>query len=283
MKIIRKVLCLVLSLSVLLSMAACGGGTTPPVPSATDPVIQGKPEPTDPKQEATDPPTEATDPVVTVDPRGVYRCTGIHTQDENEYHEAPAGNAIEIYDDGYGLIYVDDYIYDLHWTAEGNKLTATTVAEVELTMEGTLNGDVLEAVFDGAYLLFEKKSQQEFAEEALDFLHMMMDGTPQKFAVAYLGWKEETEDLQSWMEKKCTLLLDNEAFIPLIPQERIFGTAGEVYCVVPADSNAKVVVRRLQDTPYAEEEGVKEVLYEGESSDPLSSCATPGTSIRIPR
>ena len=267
MKIIRKGLCLVLTLSVLLSMAACGGGTTPPAPSATDPAIQEKP--TDPKQEATDPTAVTTDPVVMVDPRGVYRCTGIHTQDENEYHEAPAGNAIEIYDDGYGLLYVDDYIYDLHWTAEGNKLTATTVAEVELTLEGTLNGDVLEAVFDGAYLRFEKKSQQEFAEEALDFLRMMMDGTPQQFAVAYLGWKEETEDLQSWMEEKCPSLLDNEAFIPLIPQERIFGTAGEVYCVVPAASNAKVVVRRLQDTPYAEEEGVKEVLYEGESGEPF--------------
>lgn len=158
MKIIRKGLCLVLTLSVLLSMAACGGGTTPPAPSATDPAIQEKP--TDPQQEATDPTTEATDPVVTVDPRGVYLCTGIHTQDENEYHEPPAGNAIEIYDDGYGLIYVDDYIYDLHWTAEGNKLTATTVAEVELTLEGTLNGDVLEAVFDGVYLRFEKKTSR---------------------------------------------------------------------------------------------------------------------------
>lgn len=281
MKIIRKGLCLVLTLSVLLSMAACGGGTTPPAPSATDPVIQEKPtdpkqEATDPTAEATDPTAEATDPVVTVDPRGVYRCTGIHTQDETEYHEAPVGNAIEIYDDGYALIYVDDYIYDLFWSVDGNKFTATTADETALPLEGTVNGNVLEAVFDGVYLRFEKKSEQELADESIAFLREMMDGTPQKFAVAYLGWKEEAEEFQSWMQQKCPALLSSSPFMPLIPQERILGTAGEVYCVVPADPNSKVVVRRLQDTPYVEEEGVKEVLYEAESGEPFIVMSNAG-------
>ena len=265
MKQMKHTLCLLLSLAVLLSLCACGGDPNPTELPETTPTIQGKPGSTEPTQKVTVP----TDPVVTADPKGVYRCTGIHAKGEAEYQEAPAGNAIELYNDGYGLIYVDDYIYDLYWTAQGNQFTATTVGEVELPLEGTFSGDVLEVVFDGIYLRFEKKSQEEFAAEAVDFLRMMMEGTPQKFAVAYLGWKEEAEALQSWMEEKCPALLDNEPFISLIPQEQIIGTAGEVYCVVPADPNCKVQVRRLQDTPYAEEEGIQEVLYEAESGEPV--------------
>jgi hypothetical protein len=36
-------------------------------------------------------------------------------------------------------------------------------------MEGTVHGDVLEVVFDGSVLRFENKSEQELAEEAIDF------------------------------------------------------------------------------------------------------------------
>ena len=269
MKKMKHILCLLLAVAILLSLCACGSDPKPTEPLETAPTTQGQPASTDPTQ-------QVTDPVATVDPKGVYRCTGIHAEGENEYQQAPDGNAIELYDDGFGMIYVDDYIYDLYWTAEGDQLTATTVAEVELTLEGTLNGDVLEAVFDGVYLRFEKKSQQEFAEEALDFLRMMMDGTPQQFAVAYMGWKEEADELQSWMTENCPGLLNDYPFIPLISEERIIGNAGEVYCVVPMDSDAQVTVRRLQDTPYAEEEGVQEVLYEAQSGEPFIVMSNAG-------
>lgn len=269
MKIIKRILCLLLSFAVLLSLYACGDDPKPTEPPETIPTTQGQ-------LDSTDPTEKVTDPVVTVDPMGAYRCTGLHTQEETEYHEAPDGNAIEIYDDGYAMIYFDDYIYDLSWEVDGDRFAAITMDDAALELEGTFKGNVLEAVFDGVYLRFEKKTEQELADESVAFLRMMMDGTPQKFAVAYLGWKEETNEFQSWMQEKCPLLLDNYPFMPMIPQERILGTAGEVYCVVPTDPNSKVVVRRLKDTPYAEEEGVQEVLYEAESGEPFIVMSNAG-------
>ncbi len=258
MKKMKCTLCLLLVLSVLLSLCACG--TT--VNNPTEPTITQPP--TDPTQEQAQP----TDPVTIADPVGVYRCTGIRTAEKTEFEEAPGGYSLEIYDNGEALLCADDFTYDLMWSVEGERFTATTMDDTRLPMEGKINGSVLELVFDGMTLRFEKKTHQELADEAVDFLRYLMDDTPQQFAVAYLGWMEPDEDLQSWLTQKCPLLADSEPYVRLIPEERVIGSGGEVYCIIPRDPASTVAVNLLQDTAGAEE-AIREVLYRSESGDPF--------------
>ena len=272
MKKMKHTLCLLLVLSVLLSLCACGTSEVDP----TEPT--GTQAPTDPTQQQpkpTDPDQPVTDPVATANPAGVYRCTGIRFSGEEQYGEAPEGDGIEIYDDGMGMIHLGDYICDLLWNIEGNRFTGGTIDESALPIEGTITGDVLEVTFDGMGLRFEKKTQQELGDEAVDFLRYMMEDTPQQFAVAYLGWKEPDEDLQSLIAQKCPLLLGSEPYISLIPEERVFGIKGEVYCVVPKDPNMTVTIKRLQDADNVEDM-VKEVLFEGQMGEPFLLLANEG-------
>lgn len=272
MKKMKHTLCMLLVLSVLLSLCACGTSEVDP----TEPT--GTQAPTDPTQQQpkpTDPDQPVTDPVATANPAGVYRCTGIRFSGEEQYGEAPEGDGIEIYDDGMGMIYLGDYICDLLWNIEGNRFTGGTIDESALPIEGTITGDVLEVTFDGMGLRFEKKTQQELGDEAVDFLRYMMEDTPQQFAVAYLGWKESDEDLQSLIAQKCPLLLGSEPYISLIPEERVFGVKGEVYCVVPKDPNMTVTIKRLQDADNVEDM-VKEVLFEGQMGEPFLLLANEG-------
>lgn len=265
MKKMKYTLCLLLVLSVLVSLCACGTSVVDP----TEP--SGTQAPTDPTQEQPQP----TEPVSVADPVGIYRCTGVRTAEQTEYQEAPGGYGLEIYDDGEAMIFADDFVYDLRWSVEGNQFTGTTMDEPSLPMEGTVNGDVLEVVFDGISLRFEKKSEQELAEEAVEFARYLMVDTPQQFAVAYMGWMEPDEDLQNWLTQKCPLLADSEPYVRLIPKERVIGSGGEVYCIIPRDPASTVAVNLLQDTAGGEE-AISEVLYRAESGDPFLLCCNYG-------
>ena len=154
MKKMKFTLCLLLALSVFVSLCACGTSVVDP----TEP--SGTQASSDPTQEQPQP----TDPVSVADPVGIDRCTGVRTAEQTEYQEAPGGYGLEIYDNGEALISADDFVYDLTWSLEGDRLTGATMDESGLPMEGTVNGDVLEVVFDGVSLRFEKKSEQELAE-----------------------------------------------------------------------------------------------------------------------
>jgi hypothetical protein len=61
----------------------------------------------------------------------------------------------------------------------------------------------------------------------------------------------------------------------MIPEERIFGNKGEIYCVVPNDPDINITIRRLQDAPNVEDM-VKEVLYEGKLGEPFFLLANEG-------
>ena len=268
---IKSSLCLLLILGILLSLCACGkSANTPTAPTA---------EATEPTTEATDPttdPTQAsTEPVENENPVGIYRCVSLRLADETDYQESPGGYGIDIYENGMAMIYVADCVFDLSWNVEGKQFTATTIDGSNLLMEGTIDGDILEVTFDGMGLRFRKKSQQELADEAVGYLRCMMEDTAQQFAVAYLGWKEPNEDLHSVIIQRCPLLLGSEPFISLIPEERVFGDSGEIYCIVPNDSNMQVTIKRLQDAPNVEDM-VKEVVYEGNLGEPFILLANEG-------
>ncbi len=280
---IKYSLCLLLVVGVLVSLCACGepvNNPTEPTGSeaATEPTgTTGTEVSTEPTgtEVSTEPTQAPTDPVVNENSVGVYRCTYMRITGETEYQESPDGYGIDIYEDGTAMIYVADCLLDLSWKVEGDQFTATTVDGSDLSMEGTIKDDILEVTFDGMDLRFEKKSQQELADEAVEFLRFMMEDTPQQFAVAYLGWKESDEDLQKVMNERCPNLLGSNPFISMIPEERIFGNKGEIYCVVPNDPDINITIRRLQDAPNVEDM-VKEVLYEGKLGEPFFLLANEG-------
>lgn len=265
MKKMKYALCLLLMLSVLLSLCACG---TSVVDSAEPSGTQAPTDPTQEQPKPTDPEQPATDPVVTINPIGTYRCTGIRFSGETQYAQAPKEDGIDIYDDGMGMIYLGDYICDIFWSIEGNRFTGGTLDESELLIEGTISDDILEVTFDGLDLRFQKKTQQELGDEAVEFMRFMLEDTPQQFAVAYMGWMEPDEDLQNWLTQKCPILADSEPYVRLIPEERVIGFGGEVYCIIPRDPASTVAVNLLQDTAGAEE-AIREVLYRSESGDPF--------------
>lgn len=251
----KKWMTLLLAMAMLLCLCACDNTPDTEEPTAA-PTTQGQPDPTDP--------ADPTEPPVTVSPVGVYRCTGIRTSQDTQYQEVSHGG-IEIYDDGEALIYFDDYIYDLSWTVEGNQFSAITMDETALPVEGILNNDEMEVLFDGISLRFQKKTQQDIADEAVFYLQEMMDGTPQRCAAAYLGWFEEAGSVQSWLQEQCPIALEESPFVSLIPEDRIIGTGGEMYCIVPADADASVTVSLMLDGT----EDVREVLYQAESGEPF--------------
>ncbi len=274
MKRIKCFLCLVPVLCALVSLCACGTSVNNPTePNGTEATT----EPTEPTgtEAPTDPTEASTAPVDAVDAVGIYRCTSLRLVDETDYQESPGGYGIEIYEDGVAMIYVADCVFDLAWSVEGERFTATTTEGSNLSMEGIINGDKLEVAFDGMDIRFEKKSQQELGEEAVEYLRYMMEGTPQQFALAYLGRMEPGEDLQNWLDQKCSSIIHSDPYIPLIPQERVIGTSGEVYCVVPNDPNMTVTIKRLQDAPNVEDM-VKEVLFDGPMGEPFLVLANSG-------
>lgn len=253
---------ILLIIAMLLGLCACNDDAATNDPTKTTPTTQKRPDSSKPS-DPTEPTTTA--PPVTVNPVGVYRCTGIRTEQDTEYQEASYGSGMDIYDDGYALVYFYDYSYDLSWEMDGEQFLATTTDGTALTMEGALINDVLEVYFDGAFLRFQKKTQQDIAEESIYFLREMMEGSSQQCACAYLGWFEEAGSVQSWLQEHRPIALEGSPFIPFISEDRIIGTSGEVYCIVPTDAEASVTVSLLQDGT----EDVWEVLYQSDSGEPF--------------
>ena len=73
-----------------------------------------------------------------------------------------------------------------------------------------------------------------------------MTGTSEFFAVAYLGQLDEPTDISAYIRENNPQLLQSYPFIGNIPQNRILGTTGEIYCIIPRDKDASVLAVRSQ-------------------------------------
>lgn len=109
-------------------------------------------------------------------------------------------------------------------------------------------------------------------DTSLVSLRQALVETPQTFAVAYLGYPENIEqDMQAdpfaIMQENAPGLCADLPFLMEIPQDRIVGETGELFCIVPKDENATVCVNReiWDDNGDA----LTEVLYRSESGEPI--------------
>ena len=121
----------------------------------------------------------------------------------------------------------------------------------------------------------EPEPTQEAPQDAsLVSLRQAMVETPQVFAVAYLGYPEIIDqDMQAdpfaIMQETAYWLREDLPFLMDIPQDRIVGETGELYCIVPKDENATVAVNKGTWVGDSEPLIYEEVIYRSESGDPI--------------
>ena len=104
------------------------------------------------------------------------------------------------------------------------------------------------------------------AQASLEKLRMEMEGTPQKFAVAYLGYVGESgTDLTARIEDIFPQLPETYPFLKEIGTEQTVGSLGDFYCIVPRDENAKITVSQLITEKDADGREIEagEILYQG--------------------
>ena len=113
-------------------------------------------------------------------------------------------------------------------------------------------------------------------DDSLDLLRQELDDRQQdeRFAVAYIGdidgkLSDLAVPLRDWMNDTAPGLCAQYTFVRNIPQERVVGDSGSLFCVVPHDPNATVAVNRAR---WSEAKGgyeTVEVLYRSESGEPI--------------
>ena len=128
-------------------------------------------------------------------------------------------------------------------------------------------------------------------DASLVSLRQAMIETPQLFAVAYFGYHDTIDsdlpvDPCEVMGEYAPQLCADLPFLLDIPQERIIGEYGELYCIVPLDENATVAVSKGSWDEQSEQYLYEESLYFSESGEPIlllcnSSGWEPDTQIYI--
>ena len=92
--------------------------------------------------------------------------------------------------------------------------------------------------------------------------------------MAYIGdidgkLSDLTLPLRDWMNDKAPMLCAQYPFIRNIPQERVVDDRGSLFCVVPRDPDATVVVNRIRWSEVkGDYETIKE-LYRSQSGEPI--------------
>ena len=112
------------------------------------------------------------------------------------------------------------------------------------------------------------------ADASLTSLRQAMVETPQLFAVAYFGfhptWNGSLPvDPFTVMQDNAPTLCEDLPFLLEIPEDRIVGESGDLFCIVPLDENATVAVSK----GYWDEENLQyiydDILYSSNAGDPL--------------
>ena len=109
---------------------------------------------------------------------------------------------------------------------------------------------------------------------SLNSLRQAMVETPQLFAVACFGYHDTIDsdlpvDPYEVMQEYAPQLCADLPFLLDIPQERIIGEYGELYCIVPLDTDAVVAVSRGIWDENNEEYIYEESVYFSESGEPI--------------
>lgn len=129
---------------------------------------------------------------------------------------------------------------------------------------GGTDGDGMDGGEPGAY------------DDSLDLLRQELNERQQdeRFAVAYIGdidgkLSDLAVPLRDWINDTAQGLCAQYTFVRNIPQERVVGDSGSLFCVVPRDPNATVAVNRVRWNEAKGGYETLEVLYRSESGEPI--------------
>ena len=113
-------------------------------------------------------------------------------------------------------------------------------------------------------------------DDSLDLLRQELEERHQdeRFAVAYISdidgsLRDLAVPLRDWMNDKAPMLCAQYPFIRNIPQERVVGDSGSLFCVVPRDPDATVVVNRIQWSEAKGDYEVMKELYRSQNGEPI--------------
>ena len=113
-------------------------------------------------------------------------------------------------------------------------------------------------------------------DDSLDLLRQELDDRQQdeRFAVAYIGdidgsLRDLAIPLRDWINDTAPGLCAQYTFVRNIPQERVVGDSGSLFCVVPRDPNATVVVNRIQWSEAKGDYEVMKELYRSQNGEPI--------------
>ena len=142
---------------------------------------------------------------------------------------------------------------------DGNTPTGGNVPD-----RGDTDGDGMDGGEPGAY------------DDSLDLLRQKLDERQQdeRFAVAYIGdingsLSDLAIPLRDWINDTAPGLCAQYTFVRNIPQERVVGDSGSLFCVVPHDPNATVAMNRVRWNEAKGDYDTVEVLYRSESGEPI--------------
>jgi len=144
-----------------------------------------------------------------------------------------------------------------------------TACQVEIPGMGTINID------DGDTAKTNGGEPGAY-DDSLDLLRQMLDERQQdeRLAVAYIGdingsLSDLAVPLRDWINDTAPGLCAQYTFVRNIPQERVVGDSGSLFCVVPRDPNATVAVNRVRWNEAKGGYETLDVLYRSESGDPI--------------
>jgi len=128
-------------------------------------------------------------------------------------------------------------------------------------------------------------------DASLVSLRQAMAETPQVFAAAYLGYPQSIDqdtqaDPFAIMRENTYWLCEDLPFLMEIPQDRVVGKTGELYCIVPKDEKATVVVSKGYWDDENQQRIYDDMLYSSERGEPIlllcnSSGWEPDTQVLI--
>ena len=144
----------------------------------------------------------------------------------------------------------------------------STSSETDASTEG-IPSEITEAVSDAIQIAETSTPDNNWQDPSLVVFRQTMVETPQLFAAAYFGNVPQGADPFVVMLEAAPQLCKDLPFLLTIHRSHVLGTAGQLFCIVPADENTTVAVNRRPWNPETESYEEPEVLYRSESGSPV--------------